>query len=129
MHNQELFDRVKTHLLTQMEKSEGPYNGNGDDICKYRGENGLKCAVGGIIPDDKYDPSIETYVLDRNMWANEEETLEPGEIKLKQILIEVGVEEENTDLLADLQTVHDSYQPEEWERELANVAQEYELEN
>jgi hypothetical protein len=31
----------------------------GGDMCMYRGENGLKCAFGQIIPDDRYDPRWE----------------------------------------------------------------------
>lgn len=50
---QELFDRISKHLLKQNAKSI--------DIggCLYRGPNGLKCAVGAIIPDKKYSQTIE----------------------------------------------------------------------
>lgn len=66
---QEIFDKVVTHLRTQGEqasilKSDGGYS------CRYRTEDGLKCAVGCLIPDDDYSPSMEgTYassVISRN---------------------------------------------------------------
>ena len=30
-----------------------------NDLCAYRGANGLKCAVGHCIPDDVYEPDME----------------------------------------------------------------------
>jgi len=75
MNMRETFDIIKTHLLTQNAKSQTeistsedwpedwyedgePYYSS-ETICAYRGDNGMKCAVGCIIPDDKYDPSME----------------------------------------------------------------------
>jgi len=52
---QELFDRISKHLLNQNERSEALVRG----ACRYRGDNGLKCAVGAIIPDKKYSEKIE----------------------------------------------------------------------
>lgn len=46
---QELFDRISKHLLKQNERSAEHIGG----ACRYRGDNGLKCAVGAIIPDKK----------------------------------------------------------------------------
>lgn len=57
MTRQELFDRVATHLLEQDEKSEGV--GQGVYRCLYRGPNELRCAIGVLIPNDKYNPSFE----------------------------------------------------------------------
>jgi hypothetical protein len=33
---------------------------NGRAACRYRGDEGCKCAIGHLIPDDKYDPAMET---------------------------------------------------------------------
>lgn len=49
-----LFEKIKTHLLTQMEKSTDE-----DGLCMYRGLNGLMCAAGCLIPDHKYSPRME----------------------------------------------------------------------
>jgi len=58
MTAQEIFDKVINHLLQQ----GGPalnYNYDDDPVCRYRSNNGLKCAVGCLIPDDQYDPIME----------------------------------------------------------------------
>lgn len=56
----EIFTRVKQHLLTQnaraVMRDDSCHNG---ERCAYRGADGLKCAVGCLIPDDKYTPDIE----------------------------------------------------------------------
>ncbi len=53
----EIFEKVKAHLLTQNSRSMMP----GDDMmCAYRGVNGMMCAVGCLIPDEKYTRGIET---------------------------------------------------------------------
>lgn len=57
MSKQELFDKVVTHLLTQNEKSTKVISGI--EICAYRGNNGLMCAVGCLIPDEIYNEDIE----------------------------------------------------------------------
>ena len=30
-----------------------------ENSCMYRGENGNKCAIGFLIPDERYDPELE----------------------------------------------------------------------
>jgi hypothetical protein len=54
MTPQEIFDTVATHLFTQGHKA---INGHGG--CVYRCRDGSKCAVGVLIPDDKYFPKME----------------------------------------------------------------------
>ena len=53
---QEAFDTVVTHLLTQNAKSVGVRS---TSSCKYRGEQGMKCAVGCLIADEHYHPDLE----------------------------------------------------------------------
>jgi hypothetical protein len=53
MDNQEAFDIVVRHLKTQKTQSKGSFG------CAYKGDNGNKCAVGALIPDDQYKPSLE----------------------------------------------------------------------
>ncbi len=58
MTAQEIFDKVINHLLQQ----GGPalnYDYNNDYKCRYRADNGFKCAVGCLIPDDQYDSLME----------------------------------------------------------------------
>lgn len=50
---QEIFDLVTTHLFTQNRRAE-QYDG----ACAYRFD-GLRCAVGVLIPDNVYCPAFE----------------------------------------------------------------------
>lgn len=54
MNNQEAFDLMVNHLITQ---GRAAADDNGE--CLYRGPEGTKCAVGILIPDDKYTPAME----------------------------------------------------------------------
>ncbi len=107
MNNQEILDKVATHLLTQNKKA---YNhGN----CLYRGPDNTKCAVGCLIPDDKYDIGIEGFgIVHPTIWP----TLE-----------EIGIKEESQALLGQLQNLHDSYEPDLWRSLLVDLANKFEL--
>ena len=59
MMKQEMYDVVCAHLAQQRCRSLR----QGDEYCAYRGKNGRMCAVGCLIPDDLYDPSIEGEVV------------------------------------------------------------------
>lgn len=47
---QETFDLVVQHLANQ----KGIRSQNKNGACAYRGENGNKCAIGALIPDELY---------------------------------------------------------------------------
>jgi hypothetical protein len=51
---QEVFDIVVTHLITQRRPSY-----DSSKCCMYRAPDGLRCAVGVLIPDNLYDPEFE----------------------------------------------------------------------
>lgn len=60
---QEIFDRVVTHLAQQGEPAlcmlpQADYDTDGPS-CAYRTPQGLKCAAGCLIPDEKYKPEFE----------------------------------------------------------------------
>ena len=59
MTTQEVFDKVATHLLTQNFKSVDDFG----RCCLYRGPEGTKCAVGILIPDEQYNPSMEHHTV------------------------------------------------------------------
>lgn len=109
MNKQEIFTKVKNHLLTQMERSTK------DHTCKYRGPNGLMCAVGCLIPDELYDPEMEGIGLFRLM---EDFPEVYGRLNGK----------ENSVLLNSLQTIHDIHREEEWEDKLRDLASDENLE-
>ena len=108
-----IFYKVHKHLLKQYEKSESKYVG-----CKYRSDNGLRCAVGCLMTDDIYDSSLEGSNL--------------GDIRVRQALTPiVGVNYElrllKLDLLHRLQEVHDNEPVEHWKRGLAEIKLEFDI--
>lgn len=105
MKIQELFDTVATHLLTQKKRATNTHG------CAYRGENGLKCAVGCLIPDSKYDPELEGSCASARAVAKA-----------------AGLRGEQQRLLAEkLQAVHDDDHPSTWHGALHRVAAEFNL--
>lgn len=111
--NQEIFDKVSVHLLTQNRKSHLP---GAKDLCAYRGVDGCKCAVGVMIYDEHYIKELEDKLARSS--------------SVQTALIASGVPawivgEEY--LLIDLQLVHDLYPPEMWRDGLQDVAAEFDL--
>lgn len=104
MTKQEIFDTVARHLATQGRQAvrEVTPEDNGLPIstCQYRTPDGLKCAVGAIMPDSIYTPDME---------GNSVQTL----VMLAQDSADPenpfwDVLESSGDLLKDLQLIHDS---------------------
>ena len=111
MTPQETFNIVAKHLLTQMEQAK-----DRSGCCSYRGENGLKCAVGCLIPDDKYDPYMEGQSpLTTTCMSGKKR--EPGSVG--RLLLEQG---HDLSLAEALQTIHDNYDPDEWRERLQELA-------
>lgn len=97
MNKREVFDKVKTHLLSQMLRSVD----TAGRMCAYRGAGGLKCAVGCLIPDDLYTPKIEGGG--------------PFSPKLDLILDKLGLGDvEMKSFLSELQRIHDNFAAEDW---------------
>lgn len=121
MTAQEIFDKVTTHLLTQNRQSRKDIFNTGYESCAYRGDDGLMCAVGVLIPDELYDPRFEGLCpplnysdvcapdLDRRFW-------------FVDVLKQIGIAEQDLGLLADLQSIHDSHTPAEWPSQLELLA-------
>lgn len=115
---QEIFDKSAVHLLTQGERStsEAAVEGGGNG-CAYRGENGRMCAVGVLIPDDKYDPAIEgdgvygiSEVIEKcGIIENRHRTLDTEDGK-------------RLDLMSELQKIHDGTDPVMWFGSLKDLA-------
>lgn len=107
MNRQEIFDKVRTHLLTQNAKAMADYG----DSCMYRAPDGRRCAIGCLIPDEMYNPDFEGEGIDGLPWA------------LREYL--GGVD--NDDILQELQNVHDCFNPDDWAGQLDYIATEYGL--
>lgn len=105
--NQEIFDQVAIHLMTQRRRAE-----HLDGRCVYHAEDGSKCAVGCLISDDAYSPTIE-YELLPDSW---------GISTLGSALEASGVSRSSYLLLGRLQILHDATPPAKWRLELSSVA-------
>lgn len=96
---QEVFEQVKTHMLTQNEKCKD------DTFCVYRHvkEDGtvLKCAAGCLIADDEYQGAFDQRSSFGSSWKN--------------LLQENLVPKEHADLICDLQNIHDLEDVEDWQ--------------
>lgn len=123
MTAQEIFDKVINHLLQQ----GGPalnYNYDDDPVCRYRSNNGLKCAVGCLIPDDQYDPLMEGKGV---------MVTSPPSDPLNYWIAKYY--EPHRDLLAALQSLHDNigmnYPGFNWQTEIlrgaADIANKFDL--
>ena len=94
---QSLFETISRHLFAQGELSVKPKNPNSVyDRCAYRGENGLKCAVGAVLPDEEYQKVFDEANMPVTSVVYE---LDHGPTRK----LFMG----NLDLLANLQAVHD----------------------
>jgi hypothetical protein len=119
MDRQAIFDKVATHLLKQNAKSRGPMG------CQYRGSGGRMCAIGCLIPDDKYNDTYEGLVVPKR-----EDIGYDDEGRLFRTLQEcIGAEtDEDIDFLRALQVVHDGSEPGSWAIALREFATKYGVE-
>ena len=107
MINQKVFDKVAKHLLTQgvpatRLTAAGPE-------CAYRGDEGRACAMGCLISDEEYDP-----------------TMEGGDVYT--LVKKFGVlKDYNIDLLSSLQDIHDADKPCDWPDWLRSTAADFGL--
>lgn len=99
---QELYNKVKTHLLTQNEKSV-----DCEGHCAYRNERGLKCAAGILIED--YNPSYEGCQVTQLSAST------------------FGISEDLKQMLRELQKIHDDIDVWEWANALKALAEEHGL--
>lgn len=102
MTAQEVFNEVKDHLLSQKEQSRSE---NG--CCAYRGEDGLKCAIGCLLPDELCFPEFEGQSIF-------------GIINYNEILEFLG--DTHVSLLEELQSIHDDLMPVDWPDALLELA-------
>lgn len=104
---QEVFDIVAAHMLKQNQKSKR-FIKDSSGYCAYRGDNGLKCAAGCLIPDAIYNRNFENV-----SW---------------QLLVAFHHFPYNhATLITKLQYIHDNYEPKNWLEHLTHLAACYSL--
>lgn len=115
--DQEVFDKVARHLLTQGCRS---ISGG----CAYRGEGGRKCAIGCLIEDNLYDPDFEGVAV--NVFPPGKEYCRYKTALALRTVLANNVTD-NFNLLSRLQQVHDQSSPCEWKYVLRTVANQLSL--
>lgn len=108
LNKQQVFDIVVNHLLTQNKRCATDRN-----ECRYRKPDGTKCAIGSLIPDEKYNPEIEgSRVTNINGYY----------------LDHLDFSDENMmRLLEQFQGVHDTTKSEFWAENLKILAKQFNL--
>jgi hypothetical protein len=105
---QPLFDKV----VLAMRRQGYVRSTSAAEACTYRGEDGLRCFVGHLIPDRSYTPDMEGSTV--NMLH------ESGRVFSRLTY-------EALEFLEHLQSIHDDEPPERWEVALAELAEDYDL--
>ena len=109
MTRQQIFTKVKRHLLKQNSKCIGH---RGD--CLYLDPStGRKCAVGCLIPKRLYRTSFECHGVD--------------EVFDNSPALRKHIGAKNIPLLEELQDLHDQRQPSEWKTQLHELAIKWRL--
>jgi hypothetical protein len=106
---QEVFSKIEAHLLTQGQRSEV------NQVCKYR-YNGLMCAVGCLIDDEHYSTDIEGMCAHSLPYTIIESIFKDND----KDNIEIG-----TNMLSDLQDMHDMSSIYNWRSHLNKIAYQY----
>lgn len=126
MNTQEIFDTVARHLLTQNQDCVG------EDGALYHGEGNLRCAIGCLIPDALYAPSIENIAVDgiTGILGDKEATVPADVLRIRdhfKALIAPEEWERACTLMDRLQRVHDIGEVRDWPENLWRTAYGMEL--
>lgn len=105
MNEQEIFDTVANHLLTQNAKAQDGFH------CRYRTKDGLKCAIGCLIKEEDYKPEMEYHLADG-----------PRISELSYLKSVKG------SFLRKLQFIHDIWNVADWKIQLERFAKKENLE-
>jgi hypothetical protein len=100
---QEVYDFVVRHLRTQKKRSVMKESSIETETCAYRSPEGLMCAAGCLIPDERYSPSFEG-------------------LGWRLVVTRYGFSNEHYPLIRWLQAVHDNCHAKDWEEALSSEA-------
>ncbi len=120
MNNQQLFDIVSKHLLKQGRRSVNAYGS-----CRYYGDDGLKCAIGCLIPENKYNKEFEGKIITEKIPMDEVDLMNTN--GHKPICDAAGIGEDQVKLALALQRIHDEGSPQNWGASLESVAKKFKL--
>ena len=116
MNTLQVFNKVEDHLLSQGERSVKYL-----EVCVYRGEYGMSCAIGCLIKDEFYHEGLEGLAMLPDKKENDHQML------LEEALIKSGIDLKpaTTYMLSDLQYLHDTVKPEVWKQRLQKLRVKY----
>lgn len=97
---QEVFNQVLNHARVQGKASKDEGGG-----CYYRNPEGLACFAGCLISDDEYIKQMDG-----------------GDSTWNGIFEKGYVPRDHFDLIRSLQSIHDDYQPSDWEGQFKKLA-------
>lgn len=103
---QDIYNRVKKHLL---EQNAVAMHDSGN--CAYLGDGGKKCAIGCMIPADKYEPRFEGLPFTGD--------------EIRPVLEEVmgrPMDDDDNTLFTALMYCHDNIKVSVWDKELYAIA-------
>jgi hypothetical protein len=107
-----MFDKMVAHLREQKAFSAQSPNSM---ACSYRGAGGTKCAIGALIPDDKYDPDFEGHAVRLGMFDFEETDLR-------------FLQDAQKSLHDDMRGLNRAWNPIEFEARVLKFSYKYDLE-
>lgn len=106
MDRQVVLNKVIRHLLSQNKQATGIHG------CVYRSSDGLKCAIGCLIPDEIYSSDLECRTADHC-----------DIIAALELSMECALNGNDISFLRQLQKIHDGHNPEAWANVLQHFAQ------
>lgn len=114
MTEQQIYDTVKAALLKQGKRSVR--TDEGGIGCAYRGQGGSKCAAGWLVKDEIYTPESEGGGICAHSWLDDESAI------AEQMIVDSGVPPQYLPLVAELQELHDGFDPCDWSESLTALA-------
>lgn len=115
MKAQEIFTKAVNGLRKQAAKSFRITHSRGEE-CAYRGEEGRKCAIGHVLPDEKYCPEMEGLPV----------TELRNDFEVDSIIMPSDLSEsDGIAFLIRLQSIHDSYLPSAWENKFKDLTLDF----
>lgn len=108
--NQQVFNFVRNHLLTQNEKSLSV----DDHMCMYKSDDNknLSCAIGCLIPKELYSSNMERKGLS-------------SDVVIKILQKSLPNWKIDFQLLESLQSIHDSIDIKDWDYALGHLKKDY----
>jgi len=100
---------IKEHMLTQRARSIKRGKG-----CRYRGDYGMRCAVGCLIKDEFYDPALEGMAITHVPVLNALSFSGVDTYKPKIV-----------EMLSDFQKCHDTKPVCRWATEIERIFENY----